>query len=572
MAAKNTLGASVTADPNPNIYGYQAATKINLLLSWLDREPFSKTYGCCDRSYWAWKFTDFPGARFQEAVYAFAHLYCFSTNSRFKKNPIMLRWISGALAWWKKIQHSDGSFDEAYPYERSLAATAFTTFYVCEGLALVADQLNEDTLAPAMETLTRAADWLSVNDEHHGTLSNHLAAAAAALENAFQLTGEKKFRERSRYFIQRILSKQSDEGWYEEYGGFDPGYQTHSIFYLSRTWQWTSDSALFDSLERAVRFQAYFVHPDRTLGGEYSSRNTEFYMPAGFEILSENIPIAGAIAAFLRPAIESETTTALSTMDAYNFLPFLNNYMFAERFSRELPSGCEDILPCFSMGKHYFPDAGVLIDINKDFHTIIGLSKGGSVKVFDTAGRILGVDCGYWTHLSNGKTFSSQSFSGFPLWTDNGNTLQVEVPFVQINQKIMTPLLFLGFRIFSLSLGRLPAMARKIKSLLAKVLIHRRREIGLRLIRRITISVEGVHIEDRVENKTIFRLDFVTRGVKFATIHMGSSRYFQPQELEVPDHADETIPIDLMPGQSVILSRSIPRARESSVIENTGDS
>ena len=32
------------------------------------REPRSPTAGCCDRTYWAWKFVDFPGARFQEAL------------------------------------------------------------------------------------------------------------------------------------------------------------------------------------------------------------------------------------------------------------------------------------------------------------------------------------------------------------------------------------------------------------------------------------------------------------------------------------------------------------------------
>ena len=35
-------------------------------LGLLDREQYSRTFGCMDRTFWAWKFTDFSGARFQE--------------------------------------------------------------------------------------------------------------------------------------------------------------------------------------------------------------------------------------------------------------------------------------------------------------------------------------------------------------------------------------------------------------------------------------------------------------------------------------------------------------------------
>ena len=44
------------------------------------------------------------------------------------------------MRFWCTIQHADGSFDEAYPFERSLAATAFTTFYVGEALEFAGDE------------------------------------------------------------------------------------------------------------------------------------------------------------------------------------------------------------------------------------------------------------------------------------------------------------------------------------------------------------------------------------------------------------------------------------------------
>ena len=97
------------------------------VLSLMDREQLSPTAGCCDRNFWAWKFVDFPGARFQESVCFLSFLYSspFEGNE-YAGNPRLLSWVQMGLRFWSAVQHRDGSFDEAYPFERSLAATAFT--------------------------------------------------------------------------------------------------------------------------------------------------------------------------------------------------------------------------------------------------------------------------------------------------------------------------------------------------------------------------------------------------------------------------------------------------------------
>ncbi len=508
----------------------RAGYELNRLLSLQDREPFSKTYGCFDRTYWAWKFTDFAGARFQEAVCALAFLAA-GDGGRWAGHPAIMAWIGAGLAWWRGLQHPDGSFDEAYPWERSLAATAFTTFYVGEGFAKVADRLRPDERAATLDAIVKAGDWLCRNDERHGVLSNHLAAAAAALETAYELTGVERFRNRGRYFVGRVLARQSSEGWYEEYGGFDPGYQTHAIFYLARIWQRTGDPALLDSLRRACSILLYILHPDRTIGGEYSSRNTEFYFPAGFEILAPSLPEAAAIAVFMRPAVAGQTAAGLAAMDSYNFLPLLNNYLFAAEAARVLPDDADTILPWRQVGRWTFPDAGILVDSGPGHVAIVGLSKGGTVKVFARDGRLLGLDCGYWTRLVGGGVASSQSFSRDVRWRWDGDAVELEVPFVRVNQTLMTPLLFLGFRLFCLTLGRLRGAAYWLKATLVKQLINRRRPVEPRLRRRIILGRDAVEIEDIITSIPSSHGAPFVGGGRFATIHMGSSRYFQPQDL-----------------------------------------
>ena len=126
-------------------------------LSQMDRDAMSPTAGCCDRAYWAWKFVDFPGARFQEALCALSFLYATQIEGNpYFQNARLLEWIGLGLRFWSSIQHRDGSFDEAYPFERSLAATAFTTFYVGEALEFLGDDLSPDLRARTRETMRRA--------------------------------------------------------------------------------------------------------------------------------------------------------------------------------------------------------------------------------------------------------------------------------------------------------------------------------------------------------------------------------------------------------------------------------
>jgi hypothetical protein len=516
-------------------YWQCVSAEIPRFLSWQDREPLSKTYGCFDRVYWAWKFTDFPGARFQEGVYALAHLFTRPLpGNPLAGDPRALEWIRAGLVFWQLIQYRDGSFDEAYPFERSLAATAFTGFCVGEALLCLGDQLTSNERESLERSLTRAADWLCRNDERHGVLSNHLAAAAASLYVIFRLTGEDRFERRCWQYIQRIYDHQSEEGWYEEYGGADPGYQTHCTFYLARLWQYTKDATLLKSLERSVSFLKHFIHPNGSLGGEYGSRNTEFYIPAGIEILAPVVSDAAQIAQFMRPMITKRRMVGIWTMDSYNFLPMLNSYLIAEEHISPL-TGSGENLPCLSEGEWLFPDAGLYVRSTESYYAAFGLSKGGVFKLYDrSTGRLAVSDCGYWARVGGGQVASSQSLQRPSHWRRDNGDFCITTDFVMVNQRVQSPLLFILFRAFSITFGRIQAVAYLLKGLLVKVLMQRRRSVPLRLKRRIRLTARGVCISDELTLFGPLRVDLLRRGTKFSTIHMGSSRYFQQAELEVP--------------------------------------
>jgi hypothetical protein len=511
-----------------------AMAQLPRLLSRMDREAPSRTYGACDRTYWGWKFTDFPGPRFQEAVYAFAWMYVrrFPGNC-FEAHPALLGWIVAGFRYWEGLQHTDGSFDEAYPHERSLAATAFTSFYLGEAWLLLGDAIPADLQESLRAAFRKAGDWLCRNDESHGVLSNHLAAAAAALTIIARIGGDARHADRAQHFVNRILACQSPEGWYEEYGGADFGYQTHGSFYLARVWQLNGDPRLLESLRRSIEFLSHFVHPNGTLGGEYGSRNTTFFYPAAFEILAPVCAPAAAIVAFMRSSVLNQDAAGLNSVDAYNLCPLLNNYLFAHDAAGSLVNAAP--LPFRGRGHWNFPQAGLVVHATESYYAVFAPSKGGVLKIYSKdPSQLVFSDCGYWANEAGGTRVSSQSFSLNNSVQVDGDRISVQAPFVRINQKLMTPYLFICFRLFTTTVGRIPGVAPALKKLLVKALVSRRKMLRSTLSRKVEFQKDGVWIRDRLIICEPDGLEKIRLNAKFSSIHMGSSRYFQRDELDMP--------------------------------------
>ena len=519
------------------------------ILGMMDREAISPTSGCGDRVFWAWKFVDYPGSRFQESLCVLGFLYATDrADNPYHRNPNLLRWISQGLGFWHSIQYADGSFDEAYPFERSLAATAFTSFYVSECLHFMGDDLPRETRTRTLAALARAGDWLVANDEVHGFLSNHLAAAAAALAHIARLTGDERYAARSRYFVDKILRRQSSEGWYDEYGGFDPGYQTHGSFYLARIWELTGEAELLASLDRSMHFLRHFIHPDGSLGGEYASRNTQTYYPAAFEMLAGESDVAAHIAGRMRPSVRSGAAAGIRSVDSYNYYPFLNNLVFAYRACTSPGAEAVPVSPSEVSDEEdallWFPEAGIARIRRPAYDAYVGTRKGGVLKVFDrSSGSLVLNDCGYIGRTNRGGYVTSQFDQDNRDVSVSVDRIIVSGSFAEVSKPTMSPPKFLAFRLFNLTAARVPGLALWIKSVLVKSLIYRRRSVDLSMDREIRFLPDSVEVRDTLKGGAGGEFEELRWEPLFTTIHMGSSRYFIPNELnELPVQASSSSP------------------------------
>jgi len=527
--------------PNPRrlhpnseeMYARAAVAQVPRLLGSLDREPDSETFGSFDREHWAWKFRDFPITMLQTAIYPLALLWShpFPDNPCYQQ-PRVLRWIEGAVKSTCARQHRNGAFDSVAPYTRSFGVTLAVIHCLTEVLRVVGEDLRPETLDLIRTTVQRGCEFAREGQEDYAFISNHQALFALGWLNASELLNEPQYRARAEETIEEILRHQSPEGWYREYDGPDPGYESLGISYLAKYWQRTRSSRVLESLQHSIEFYAHCIHPDGSIGGIYGSRHTQLYFPAGFEILAAELPVAGAIAAFMRERLVQGNVLTPAVSDPENLAPLVCAYLeasvVAEPPQKQLPRLPHEVLS----GLHHYPEAGLTFVGTRRYYSVVSTAKGGVCRIFDRqTQRIAYEDSGYVV-CASGRRWSSQHLgSGKKAECAEENRLVCEAVFSKVLQELSTPAKFLLLRLMNLTLFRNRAAGEWLQGLIVKRLIRKESPGPLRLRRAIRFGAEQMDFCDQIELTAPMQVSEIALSRSFLPIHMGSAKYFHPSEL-----------------------------------------
>ena len=177
------------------------------LLSEINRDPSSSSYGCFDRRYWAWKLTDFPEATFQRNLSGLSwYLHQLRIEN---KGQFLVNVIKSGLIFALSIQHRDGSFDQAYPHEHSYGATGFLLPDLINAFLEIRSDCRDIEIKSFEAGFRSAADFLVRSSEQHSLISNHLAGAAHGLFKAGELFQEKRYSDHGQFLLNMILKNQS---------------------------------------------------------------------------------------------------------------------------------------------------------------------------------------------------------------------------------------------------------------------------------------------------------------------------------------------------------------------------
>lgn len=508
----------------------QVLGKCRYLLNEINRDPASSLNGCFDRRYWAWKLVDMPEATFQRNL---------SPLSWFVEQPEATAYreqiqeaILCGLLYTARIQHADGSFDQAYPHEHSFGASAFLLADLLTAYLRIRDLCNQKERNQIERCLRKTANFLSKREELHSYISNHLAGASLGLLKAADYFDSPDYRQRGHVILTRIIENQSQEGWFPEYGGADPGYQTLCMHYLAQIQQISPGERLHEALRKSIGFIQYFIHPDGSFGGEYGSRRTEIYYPGGIALLAEAFPEAAAVHQIMLHAMENGQNTTLWDMDMGNTAPLLTSSILAldkRKGTTQLPA-----LP-FQQDSlsRQFPEAGLAIRGTGRYYCVVGASNGGVTKVFDKQKKkIILDDCGLLGSTQKGQWVTTQILNRENSFSLTDDMCHIETSLYRFDAPTPTPFLFLGLRILTLTFMRLPFFNEWIKKLMVRSLIRTGTPLPIQRHRTITFHPNAIHIEDRIRRRKSISLRRLFSGGKFSAIHMASARYFSASQID----------------------------------------
>lgn len=495
------------------------------ILSDQNRDVHAPAYGCMDRRYWAWKLVDFPEATFQRNVLVLAWS---RRTAEGVERAVLSEAIEAGLSYAVSIQHPDGSWDQAFPHEHSFGATAFLLHPLLTAYSAIREECSPATRQLVEPGLRRAADFLCAHDEAHGHIANHLAGAVLSLMLAGRFFEEARYGRRADEILAAILGRRSTEGWFVEYDGADPGYQTLCLYYLVQVQQLRPTATLRDALDAAVAFLAWFVHPDGTFGGEYGSRRTAVFYPGGLALLAAagNVTAAAMLRAMLE-SVRVGRTIRLDQIDAGNLAPLAANYLLLLEAGADMSSS--GLLPWQDAAASAdFPEAGLYVRSSPRRYTVVGASNGGVVKVFDRAERtLLYNDGGYVGQDGTGRYVTTQHTDTSAACAADVDSVAMHAPFYRMGRALPTPVKLLPLRVLNVTAMRHVGIGNAVKRGLVRLLI--RGGIGAPVALRRTVRTGGdrVVIEDELRLSRGAPLRWLECGRPFVAIHMASARYYE---------------------------------------------
>jgi hypothetical protein len=453
------------------------------VLTQLDRDPDSPTFGCFDRNYWHYKVRDFPSSILQQGVFTLeairrGHLAGIAPT------PLAETWAVAAVSALSRQTNARGGVNEYYPFEHSFPAAAFGLYAAARVLFDWSNEAPHLLEQVRWAGLKRLASALAERMETQA--SNQQAAALAGLALAsripqFELDGSVVSRIAGIFF-----ATQHTEGWFDEYGGPDVGYLSVTLDALADYHDATGDGRAVEASDRAIEFICKLVGCDGTLPRTLNSRNTDYVVPYGIIRRACENSSASWLACCLFGRIgQSHTHFLWPVDDRYH-----SHYIFAS-VVRALPlltkMCCAE--PPNSTPFEWLDGCGYWILRRPACTIYVGAKKGGLVRVHRATGTV-DVDHGW------------RLYSGASLWTTNWwsekNSVNATPDRVEIRGHatgvrfhVPSPVAHIGLRVAAF------LFRERLVPLLKRAMIFRSgKTAGPVFARRISVSADRLSVVD----------------------------------------------------------------------------
>lgn len=505
-----------------NLFAREALAQIPKILTLLDRNPHSPTYGCFDRTFWQYKVIDFPAGMSQEFVYPLALAYHTDlAENQFYQQPILKEWIEAGILYGLKSSHPNGSCDDYFPFERAAGAAAFSLLAFIDSYIMI--KLDNPKI---LAFLAKRADWLADHQES-GRLTNHQALIVLCLELLSNLLKTDRWHTSKAQRLEQVLSWQNPEGWFQEYEGCDPGYHTLTISCLARVYELNPNPRLKDAIAKATLLAAQFVHPDGSYGGEYTSRNTYNFFPHGFELVGKWLPEALNINDRFLQGLAKGLNACYSDdriigHHAWNYLLAWRDYLPTRPPLKPLPQG-----------RFYLQEGGILIERRHNTELYLALNKGGVFKLFQDK-QLIASDTQFSLLVQEGnkvKNAVGHLIGDYQLELEEDD-ITISGALGWAKQKQMNSFNLIALRLVMLTIGRF--FPNLIRTILQKILITGKKKAEFTFLRRLSWQNGQWQVYDELSANSWNQVKSVVIGVDQTSIYVVMSRTFQAGQLQPP--------------------------------------
>ena len=511
-----------------------------MLLGEWNRIGYSKNVGSLCREAWLYRFpAGFHPPTFQCAAYSLGRLFLFGhPDNPFRNSGPVLSALRSAVCFTRSLQHRDGSFPEWYPSQRSFCATSYITAY----LAMILPELGEDLAEEHRDWLFRSGRWIAGNLRDDS--SNQLAAAACALQFLSQWKKGEEFEPGKTRATDLLLARQHEEGWFSEYGGADPGYQSLTLDFLARIRSRSPSQRIDSGIMRGLEFLATAVLPDGTIPSVCSRRSTNFLMPFAIESLADRSPAADVLRRRLLAGISAGMLPTPSTVDprycAHLFLPsFVDAAMQGTcRAARENTRRGRAQADEIRETARVLPAARMACYSSRGLHAVISAFRGGAFQGFlEGEPPISLYDAGYAIRVAGQWSLSSGPSEFLPddgqaLLKGSGLEIRISGRGAAVPGRLLEPP---GFLRNAVLLGSAVAgtigMSDAWERYLKRAAFRDFPPSPFLFERRIRMGEEGIHVEDRIRNPARLRIDdFQTASLPLPSTQP-SSQFFVGSDL-----------------------------------------
>lgn len=476
-------------------------------------------YGSFDRLFWHLRQRDFSSSTAQMATLPLL-------KSKYAQNEEVRDFLMASLRYLAKIQHSDGSFDEWYPNERGWGGpTSYILDFLARTFIEYGHTFDSKTNDSVIATIKNASRF-TIQSWEKDVLYNHVALSVLALEAVSKIDSKivtEAEVESSHLWLEKHF--ESVEGWGQEYGAADPGYQTATLSFLSKAHSINPRRVYEQICNDSLRFIESFHFPDGSYAHGIGARETSCVFDFGAHYWKEESKVASALAHSLKTR---ECGLEENTLDDHYYVYRLLELGDCIRFDGTVvnmsPSSIEFI------GRKYLDRAGVLIMGSPDKYTVINLAKGGAIIEYDKKTKsCLMMDYGVLIKNESGISTSFANGLSEVDVSDNG-LIVIESKLVRVKSQTFSVFKNIIFRMVMLSMGGHAKIAYLLKHFIRKKITTRFEVSGHVLLRKITLSHNEItEVKDELKGKT--QSDVVYSRGAIESRYVPQSKYHSEKKL-----------------------------------------